>query len=156
MNEKFSTSEKELIENFVKTLKDDLNKPGLDFKYDLLEHGNYIGLEYDIPRGNAASEKWSDRMLSDKFKVSDAAFYKIILLDKNIGRIEFVKYFCSKFLGENISTLNITDSFKGDFFHLDEFHAGIGIKLDWTNSKKIHQFFNDKRNYLLKVIDKNT
>ena len=129
MNEKFSTSEKELIENFVKTLKDDLNKPGLDFKYDLLEHGNYIGLEYDIPRGNAASEKWSDRMLSDKFKVSDAAFYKIILLDKNIGRIEFVKYFCSKFLGENISTLNITDSFKGDFFHLDEFHAGIGIKL---------------------------
>jgi hypothetical protein len=153
MSENFATEEKQLIEKFINSLKEDLNNPEILIEYDVTEHGKYIGSEYEIPRGNAASESWSDRMLSDTFKISDVAFYKVIFKGKRIGQIDFAKYFCSKILGENISTINVTDTFPGDFFHIHEFYPGIGLQIRTKNSNDIDQFFNDKKNNLLNVIN---
>lgn len=154
MSENFAPEEKQLIEKFINSLKEELNNPEILIEYDVTEHGKYIGSEYEIPRGNAASESWSDRMLSDTFKVSDVAFYKVIFKGKSIGQIDFVKYYCSKLLGENMSTINVTDTFPGDFFHIDEFYPGIGLQILPKVPNNIDRFFNDKKNNLLNVINK--
>jgi hypothetical protein len=100
MSENFATEEKQLIEKFINSLKEDLNNPEILIEYDVTEHGKYIGSEYEIPRGNAASESWSDRMLSDTFKISDVAFYKVIFKgkDKSISLNIFVQKFLVKIL----------------------------------------------------------
>ena len=152
-NKKFTHQEKKLIEDFMKSLKDDFKNKKVFFEYDLSEHGRFLGSKYEIPRGNAASENWTDRVLSDTFVVTYVIFYKIMSEDKYIGQIDFGKYVCTKLFGEDISTLNVTNSFK-DFFHIDEFHSGIGVEMDWKNKKKIVQFFDDKKEDLTAIIAK--
>ena len=53
MSENFTPEEKQLIEKFINSLKEDLNNPEILIEYDVTEHGKYIGSEYEIPRGNA-------------------------------------------------------------------------------------------------------
>ena len=150
-NKKFTHQETKLIEDFMKSLKDDLKNKKVFFEYDLSEHGRFLGSKHEIPRGNAASEKWSDRALSDTFVVTDVIFYKIISKDEKIGQIDFGKYVCTKLFGEDISTINVTNTFE-DFFLADEFHYGIGVEMDWINRKKIIQFFDDKKENLSAII----
>ena len=60
MSENFAPEEKQLIEKFINSLKEELNNPEILIEYDVTEHGKYIGSEHEIPRGNAASESWYD------------------------------------------------------------------------------------------------
>ena len=53
-----------------------------------------------------------------------------------------------------MSTINVTDTFPGDFFHIDEFYPGIGLQILPKVPNNIDRFFNDKKNNLLNVINK--
>ena len=151
----FDAFDKKLIDDFIKKINEnELVKNNISFEYDLTDYNNktLIGTTYDCPRGNAASEKWSDRVLSDKFTLVDIITYKINSNSSKIGHLMFQKYECKKIFGEDISTINIHNSIE-DFFSGDEYYIGIGVES--KSRQKITNFFDDKRDHLAYVIKKN-
>ena len=78
----FDGLDKQLIDDFIKKIiENNLANKNISFEYDLTDYDNkrLIGTTYDCPRGNAASEKWSDRVLSDTFTLVDIITYKITI-----------------------------------------------------------------------------
>ncbi len=150
MKGKFDISDKGYIEDFINNLKSEIKSNAVTLEYEVSDHNRYLGETYECPRGNAASEKWSDRMLSDTFEITDTIFYNVIKNEKKIGQIYFIKYLSKKILSEDINTINITNSFE-DYFHIDEYYPGIGIVSE-RNHAKVKNFFNDKRENLSNII----
>ena len=98
----FDGLDKQLIDDFIKKIiENNLANKNFSFEYDLTDYDNkrLIGTTYDCPRGNAASEKWSDRVLSDTFTLVDIITYKINSNSNKIGHLMFQKYESKKFLG---------------------------------------------------------
>ena len=150
----FDSLDKELINDFIKQInKIDIENKNISFEYDLTDYDNkrLIGKTYECPRGNAAAEKWSDRVLSDTFTLVDIINYKLNSNGSKIGHLMFQKYECKKIFGENISTININNSIE-DFYSVDEFYPGIGAEV--KSRQKIKRFFDDKREYLTRIIKK--
>ena len=148
----FDTANKQLINEFIKNINEnELKDKKVNFEYDLTDYDNkrLIGTTYECPRGNATSEKWSDRVLSDTFTLVDIINYKLNYDNILLGHLMFQKYECKKILGENISTVNINNSIS-DFYSVDEYYSGIGVNV--KDKEKIQNFFEDKRNHLAKVI----
>ena len=148
----FDTANKQLINEFIKNInQNELKDMKVNFEYDLTDYDNkrLIGTTYECPRGNATSEKWSDRVFSDTFTLVDIINYKLNYDNTLLGHLMFQKYECKKILGENISTVNINNSIS-DFYSVDEYYSGIGVNV--KDKEKIQNFFEDKRNHLAKVI----
>jgi len=148
----FDGLDKQLIDDFIKKIiENNLANKKVSFEYDLTDYDNkrLIGTTYDCPRGNAASEKWSDRVLSDTFTLVDIITYKINANSNKIGHLMFQKYESKKIFGEDISTVNINNSIS-DFYSVDEYYSGIGV--DVKNRHKAKSFFDDKRDHLARVI----
>ena len=148
----FDGLDKQLIDDFIKKIiENNLANKNISFEYDLTDYDNkrLIGTTYDCPRGNAASEKWSDRVLSDTFTLVDIITYKINANSNKIGHLMFQKYESKKIFGEDISTVNINNSIS-DFYSVDEYYSGIGV--DVKNRHKAKSFFDDKRDHLARVI----
>ena len=153
MSGKFSSFEKNLIDELITSLKNDLKSKKISFEYEVVDHGRFLGEKFECPRGNAASEKWADRVLSDTFEVTDVMFIRVMKNGEKIGKIDFGKYLSKKLLSENISTINITHTFN-DFIHNDEFYPGIGVKIEsQRNYEKLRNFFNLKKQNLLDGIN---
>ena len=125
--DQFDITEKDLIENFINKATKESVKKEISFKYDLYEK-KHVDEKFVCPRGNAAADKWSDRVLSDTFYVTDMISYEIKKKDKKIGNVHFVRYVCSKLIGEDIVTINVTHNMK-DYFHFYEFYPGMGIRI---------------------------
>ena len=124
--DKFGTTEKDLIENFIKKANKECIKKKISFKYDL--HDTiYVDQKFVCPRGNAAADKWSDRVLSDTFYVTDMICYAIEKNNKKIGSVYFVKYVSSKLVGADIVTINVTQTIE-PYFHIYEYYPGIGVR----------------------------
>ena len=70
----FEYEEKTLIKDFIKKISKECLIKHISFNYDLYEK-RYVGNKYDIPRGNASADKWSDRVFSDYFFIEDMIIY---------------------------------------------------------------------------------
>ena len=151
----FDIFEKQLINEFIKQIeKIDLKNKNISFEYDLTyDNKSVIGTKYECPRGNAASEKWSDRILSDTFTLIDLIIYKLNSNSSQFGHLMFQKYECIKILGQNISTINIHNSIE-DFFSIDEYYSGIGIEVKNNNQTIVKRFFDEKSEHLARIIKK--
>jgi len=151
----FEYEEKTLIKDFIKKISKECLIKHISFNYDLYEK-RYVGNKYDIPRGNASADKWSDRVFSDDFFIEDMISYEIIKKKKKLGNVHFIRYVCSKFLGEDIVTINIKHTMNDDYYHIYEFYPGIGIRiLKYMPSSKHIDYSGFKTKYKIKEIIRN-
>ena len=129
---KFTFDEKKMIDDFI----NDKKFKTFTFKHDIfIAESIYTRPKITLDRGNATSENWSDRMLSDDFVVSDCLVYKVHKKTKHYNSLYFLKYFSKKMLSKDIITICIDwDNNKSHYFHNFEFYPGIGIRPFYINN----------------------
>jgi len=129
--EKFTAQEIELIEDFLNDAKNTSKNKKLDFTS--LSGSLYKG-SYDIPRGNAASENWGDRILSDNFKMSDRITFKILVGNEHIDTIDFSKNISKKILGKDIITIEIVRKrYVGNYGEYGlQYGGNMGVRIHYT------------------------
>ena len=137
-NKKFTHQEKKLIENFITKTKKESPINDLTFEYNLHVPESVYKVSYDIPRGNLAAEKLSDRMLSDKFVVSDFISYHVLIKGESIDTINFIKYVSKKIVGKDIVTIEIVrEKPIGNYGLYGMQYADIGVRLYYTSNNYI-------------------
>ena len=134
--EKFTAQEIELIEDFLNDAKNTSKNKKLDFTS--LSGSLYKG-SYDIPRGNAASENWGDRILSDNFKMSDRITFKILVGNEHIDTIDFSKNISKKILGKDIITIEIVRKrYLGNYGEYGlQYGGNMGVRIHYTQGGMI-------------------
>ena len=134
--EKFTAQEIKLIEDFLNQAKKKSKNVKLDFM--TLPGILYKG-SYDIPRGNAASENWGDRILSDNFKMSDRITFKILVDNEHIDTIDFSKNISKKILGKDIITIEIVRKrYIGNYGAYGlQYGGNMGVRIHYTQGGMI-------------------
>ena len=134
--EKFTAQEIKLIEDFLNQAKKKSKNVKLDFMSlpGILYKGSY-----DIPRGNAASENWGDRILSDNFKMSDRITFKILVDNEHIDTIDFSKNISKKILGKDIITIEIVRKrYIGNYGEYGlQYGGNMGVRINYTQGGMI-------------------
>ena len=135
MSEKFTTSERALIEEFQLEASEDKLGKKLVFKNNLDVRDDIYERTYDVPRHTGS-------LRSDQFKIADFYSFKVFFGKEHINTIDFIKCMSKKLIGEDIVTIKITRSkVRGKYPGYSDYNF-MGIKINNINKNELKDYFN--------------
>tara|TARA_B100001971_G_C18128136_1_gene503250 strand:- start:244 stop:975 length:732 start_codon:yes stop_codon:yes gene_type:complete len=148
---KFDIHERALINNFIKRAISDFDKKrSLSFNYDISgDREEKLPTYYKIERGNAAAEKWRDRIGTDTFVMTDRVRYTILKKEKfkkekEIDTISFCKFLAERNTESNLVTIQVHLRNRRMSTHRFEegFSSEFGIRLYQGSNNYIESIYN--------------